>query len=102
MPGWLGAWQWLLPGPPLQRRWNCGIKASPAGGDPGGVRQQALRSISVAVPSDAQVQNHSAAGSIWSSCDGRPDTQGWSDVINDYQFTSARSAAMIVAGVATN
>jgi hypothetical protein len=70
-----------------------------AGGDPGGVRQQALRSISVAVPSDANVQNHSAGGPIWESCDGRPDTQGWSDVINSYQFTSARSAATVVANV---
>jgi hypothetical protein len=68
-----------------------------AGGDPGGVRQRTLRSISVAVPSDAKVQNHSVSGSIWDSCDGRPDTQGWSDVINDYQFTSARSAATVVA-----
>ena len=68
-----------------------------AGGDPGGVRQRTLRGISVALPSDAEVQNHSAVGSIWSSCDGRPDTQGWSDVISDYQFTSARSPATVVA-----
>jgi len=67
------------------------------GGDPGGVRQQALRSISVALPGDAKVLNHSVGGPIWDSCDGRPDTQGWSDVINDYQFTSARSAATVVA-----
>ena len=106
---------WVNPGKGKQRPWLAGglavavagtaIAATmdlrrhgiAAGGDPGGVRQQALRSISVAVPSDAQVQNHSAAGSIWSSCDGRSDTQGWSDVINDYQFTSARSAATVVA-----
>jgi hypothetical protein len=67
------------------------------GGDPGGVRQQTLRSISVAVPSDAKVQNHSAGGPIWDSCDGRPSTQGWSDVINAYQFTSASSTATVVA-----
>lgn len=67
------------------------------GGDPGGVRQQTLRSISVAVPSDAKVQSHSVGGSIWDSCDGKPGTQGWSDVINSYQFTSARSAATVVA-----
>jgi hypothetical protein len=30
--------------------------------------------------------------------DGRPDTQGWSYVINAYQFTSTRSAATVVAG----
>jgi len=66
------------------------------GGDPGGVRQQTLRSISVAVPIDAKVQSHSVGGPIWDSCDGRPGTQGWSDVINSYQFTSARSAATVV------
>jgi hypothetical protein len=69
------------------------------GGDPGGVRQQTLRSISVAVPNDAKVQSHSAGGATWDSCDGRPGTQGWSDVINAYQFTSARSAATVVANV---
>jgi hypothetical protein len=69
-----------------------------AGGDPGGVRQRTLRSISVAVPSDAIVQSHSFGGSILDSCDGRPGTQGWSDVINAYQFTSAHSAATVVAG----
>jgi len=68
------------------------------GGDPGGVRQQTLRSISVAVPSDAKVQNHSVGPPIWDSCDGRPDTQGWSYVINAYQFTSARSAAVVAGG----
>jgi len=68
------------------------------GGDPGGVRQQALRSISVALPGDAKVLSHSVGGPIWDSCDGRPDTQGWSDVINAYQFTSAHSAATVVAG----
>lgn len=67
------------------------------GGDPRGVRRQTLRSISVAVPSDAKVQSHSAGGPIWDSCDGRPGTQGWSDVINAFQFTSARSAATVVA-----
>jgi hypothetical protein len=32
---------------------------------------------------------HSAGGPIWDSRDGRPETQGWGDVINDYKFTSA-------------
>jgi hypothetical protein len=63
---------------------------------PGGVRQRTLRSISVAVPNDAKVQSHSAGGPIWDSCDGHPSTQGWSDVINSYEFTSAHSAATVV------
>jgi hypothetical protein len=70
-----------------------------AGGDPGGVRQQTVRSISAAVPSDAKVQIHSVGGPIWDSCGGRPGTQGWSDVINSYQFTLARPAATVVANV---
>jgi hypothetical protein len=68
------------------------------GGDPGGVRQQTLHSISAAVPRDAKVQSHSVGRPIWDSCDGRPGTQGWSDVVDDYQFTSASSAATVVAG----
>ena len=28
----------------------------------------------------------------------RPGTQGWSDLVDAYQFTSARSAATVVAG----
>jgi hypothetical protein len=43
-------------------------------------------------------QSHSAGGPSWDSCDGRPDTQGWSYVINSYEFTSAHSAATVVAG----
>ena len=67
------------------------------GGDPRGVRQQTLRSVSVAVPRGAKVQSHSVGRPIWDSCDGRPGTQGWSDVVDAYQFTSARSAATVVA-----
>ena len=67
------------------------------GGDPGGVRQKALRSISVGLPSDARVQHHSAGGPIRDSCDGRPGTEGWSPVSNDYQFTSTRSAEAVIA-----
>lgn len=68
------------------------------GGDPGGVRQQTLHSISVALPRDAKVQIHSVGGPIWDSCGGRPGTHGWSDVSDSYQFTSARSTATVVAG----
>ena len=45
---------------------------------------------------EAKVLSHSTGVPIWDSCDGRPGTQGWSDVINAYQFTSARSAATVV------
>jgi hypothetical protein len=108
---------WVNPGKKERRAWQVrGLSAAVAGiaiaatlafwspdgnpgGDPGGVRQLTLRSISVALPGDAKVQVHSAGGPIWDSCDGRPETRGWGDVVNDYQFTSAGSAATVVAGV---
>src|SRR5450756_1364087 len=97
---WLTGWG---PGCGCCRDRHCsdlGIAApSPdPGGDPVGVRRQTLRSIAVAARSDAKVQNRSVGPPIWDSCDGRPDTQGWSYVINAYQFTSARSAAVVAGG----
>jgi len=68
------------------------------GGDPGGVRQQMLRSISVAIPGNAKIQAHTVGGPTWDTCGGRPGTQGWTDVVEFYQFTSAHPAATVVAG----
>jgi len=51
----------------------------------------------VALPYGAKVQLHSAGGLIWDSCDGRSEAPGWGDVVNDYQFTSAGSAATVLA-----
>jgi hypothetical protein len=110
----------VKPGKRKQRAWLAGGLAVPVtgisiavtlafwhpgarpGGDPGEVRQQTLRSISVALPRNAKVQSHSVGRPIWDSCDGRPGTQGWTDVVEDYQFTSARSAHMVVAGAEAN
>ncbi len=68
------------------------------GGDPGGIRVTALRGIAAAVPADAKVQLHHAAGPVWASCFGRPGTKGWNDVSNEYQFTSASPVDTVVAG----
>jgi hypothetical protein len=98
VPGWLGVWLWLLPGPPLPRPWHPGIPASTMGATLEECVSRRSAGISVALPGDAKVLSHSVGGPIWDACDGRPDTQGWSDVINAYQFTSAHSAATVVAG----
>jgi hypothetical protein len=66
-------------------------------GDPGNVRHNALRTISVAIPSGSTILLHAEGGPTWSSCDGRPGTEGWSDVTNGFQFTSARPAKEVVA-----
>ena len=72
------------------------------GGDPGIVRQNALRTISVALPSDAKVLIHSEGGPVQDSCFDRPGTHGWSDVVNGYQFTSNRAAEAVVANAQAN
>ena len=71
------------------------------GGDPGAVRQQELRKISSALPVGAIVDRNTDAGPQWTSCDGRPGTEGWSDLTVDYQFTSALSSKEVLAHAAT-
>ena len=71
-------------------------------GDPGGIRATALRSISQAVPSDAVVQLHKTTGPVWDSCSGRPGTDGWNDVSNEYQFTTATPVDDLVATAKAN
>lgn len=78
--------------------WHPGGAGGDPGGDPGGVRQQMLRSISAVLPGDAKVLMHAAGGPRWDSCDGRTDTQGWSDASDNYEFTSASYPATVVAG----
>lgn len=56
------------------------------------------RQVLVALPPSAQVSQHSDATSTMESCDGRPGTQGWSDVVVSYQFTVAESSASVLAG----
>jgi hypothetical protein len=69
------------------------------GGDPGGVRQQMLRSISVAIPGNAKIQAHTVGGPTWDICGAKPGTPwGWTDVIEDYEFTSASTATTVAAG----
>jgi len=71
-------------------------------GDPGGIRVTALRSISLAVPRDAVVQLHKTTGPVWASCSGRPGTDGWNDVSNEYQFTTATTVDDLVAAAKVN
>ena len=56
------------------------------------------RQVLVALPPGAQVTQHSDATSKMESCDGRPGTQGWSDIVVSYEFTAAESPAAVLAG----
>lgn len=77
-----------------------GLFGGHAGGDPGAVRERALRQISAAIPAGAIVDMHDAGGLQWTSCDGRAGTEGWSDVTVDYQFTSNLSSKAVLAHAA--
>ena len=71
-----------------------------AGGDPGGVRLAALRQVSAALPAGAVVQAHTDASPSWTSCDGRPGTEGWSEVLAAWQFTSMQARDQVRAHAA--
>lgn len=71
-----------------------------AGGDPGGVRLAALRQVSAALPSGALIQEHVDAAPSRTSCDGRPGTEGWSDALADWRFTSTQSRDQVRAHAA--
>src|SRR5450759_2312676 len=74
-PGWLaGGLAVAVAGTAIAATLELRHPVLDPGGDPGGVRQQTLRSISVTVPSDAKVQNHSVGPPIWDSCDGAVPT----------------------------
>ena len=70
------------------------------GGDPDGVRLAALRQVSAALPPGAVIQEHEDAAPSWTSCDGRPGTEGWSDVLADWQFTSTQPGDRVRAHAA--
>lgn len=71
-----------------------------AGGDPGGLRLQALRQVAAALPAGADVEQRTEAAPLWGSCDGRPGTEGWSTVLVAYQFTAGLPKQRVRAHVA--
>ncbi|MGN6634458.1 MAG: hypothetical protein ACTHJ6_03205 [Oryzihumus sp.] len=75
-------------------------RGGPACGDPGGVRLAALRQVSPALPPGAVIQEHVEAAPSQTSCDGRPGTEGWSDVLADWQFASTQATDQVRAHAA--
>jgi hypothetical protein len=68
--------------------------------DPGGRILDALKTVQAAVPSDATDVSTQYAEPHWDSCDGRPGTEGWSDVTVDVSFSSDRPGQELVGGAA--
>lgn len=64
--------------------------------DSGRRRLEALSSVSIALPKNAQIHLRTVADPHWDSCDGRQGTFGWSDVVVDYQFTTNEGGSGVV------
>jgi hypothetical protein len=58
------------------------------GGDPGGQTMGELRPVVEALPADAKILYRNDVEPQWDSCDGRPGTFGWNDVVVQVHFDS--------------
>ena len=66
-------------------------------GDPGGRIIAQLRPAVAALPPDARVLYRNDVEPRWDSCDGRPSTYGWDDVVVQVHFASATGPDAILA-----
>lgn len=70
-----------------------------AGGDPGHLLLNQLKTVSLGVPTDARVQSVVAVEPQWDSCDGNASTAGWTDVLVGKDFTSPKPALEVISNV---
>jgi hypothetical protein len=66
--------------------------------DPGGRILHTLRATAQAMPSDAHVLYRYDLEPKWDSCDGRPGTFGWDNVVVQIHFESSRPTDAMVQG----
>jgi hypothetical protein len=66
--------------------------------DPGGRILHALQSTKRALPNDAHVLYRNDVEPKWDSCDGRPGTFGWDNVVVQIHFESGSSTDTVVQG----
>lgn len=64
--------------------------------DPGGRILHPLRATAQALPGDAQVLSRYDLEPKWDSCDGRPGTFGWDNVVVQIHFESRSSTDAVV------
>ena len=68
-----------------------------AGGDPGGRIIGELQPVVAALPGDATILYRNDVEPQWDSCDGRPGTFGWNDVVVQVHFVSNMGPEGILA-----
>lgn len=76
--------------------WFARAAASSPNADPGGRILNQLRTASQALPGDAQVIYRNDIEPNWDSCDGRPGTFGWDNVVVQIHFQSRTGTAALV------
>jgi hypothetical protein len=59
-----------------------------AGGDPGGRIMSEIQPAVAALPGDAKIIYRNDVEPRWDSCDGKPGTFGWNDVVVQVHFGS--------------
>jgi hypothetical protein len=76
------------------------VRASTAGSaaDPGGRILNTLRETEQALPHDARVLYRYELEPKWDSCDGRPGTFGWDNIVVQIHFESQSSTDGVVQG----
>jgi hypothetical protein len=79
----------------------AGCTASHGNPDPGGAILTSLTSIKAAVPPEATNVTYQEAPARWDSCDGRSETEGWSDIQVWLSFDVATEADALLAFAGT-
>jgi hypothetical protein len=75
--------------------WFFLAPAMAASGDPQGRRLKQLQQTADAIPSNVHVLYRHDLEPHQDSCDGRPETRGWGDVVVQVHFSSAQSATSV-------
>lgn len=73
------------------------VQSGPSGGDPGGRILSQLKPISLAVPPTAVIGYAHYVEPQMDSCDGRPGTQGWDDVVVQIYFQWSGSSSSLLS-----
>ena len=72
---------------------SSAISAGPSSGDPGGHILNELQPVGYAVPRDVQIIYRHEDEPHWDSCDARPGTFGWNQVVVQIHFRSRSAPA---------
>jgi hypothetical protein len=67
--------------------------------DPGGQIMTVLKSVESAVPPNATDVSRRYDQAVWDSCDGRPGTSGWTQIMVTLTFRSTRLPNAVVSWV---